>query len=130
MIRRLLPPCALVVQAALSAACATAAVQVPGGGATEQHYFGYVRVVRHATSSTPVSVSDVRALGLRVGGGLGVGYLRDRQLVVPLDCRVVFLVEDQPQIDHAARLAAQLPTEGRCVVLARQPLLERKELTP
>jgi hypothetical protein len=101
------------------AGCATAPVDLRAAEPMREHYFGYVKVIRQATTPRDVSATDVSVIGLRVHGGLGVGYVRDRQLVVPLDCRVVFIVETQQQIDHALRLTNDASPHERCVVLAR-----------
>lgn len=67
-----------------------------------RHYLGYVRVVvPQAEAGQPVYVSDVSTLGIRVSDGFGVGFMRDKQVVVPLDCRLVVLVATQKQLDDA-----------------------------
>lgn len=44
------------------------------------------------------------SIGLRVESGLGIGYFRDKQVVTPLDCRTVFLVKSQEQLNRTMAL--------------------------
>lgn len=92
-----------VLLSATMGGCASSAIVQPDGTMVRR-YFGYVRVeVPQAEASQPVYVSDVSAVGIRVGDGFGVGFLRDKQVVVPLDCRLVVLVSTQKQLDDAVR---------------------------
>lgn len=69
-----------------------------------RHYFGYVRVeIPQAAASRPVHISDVAALGVRIDGGFSIGASRDRDLVIPMDCRIVVLVANQAQLDDAIK---------------------------
>lgn len=75
-------------------------------GFVERHYVGYVKVLvpdSHSRGSR-VSASDVSAVGLRIQDGVGVGYFRDREVTTPLDCRVVFLVKDNKQLEETVNL--------------------------
>lgn len=95
-----------LVVALLLAGCASSP-RVEPDGSLVRHYLGYVKVVvPQAESRYPLYTADTTVLGIRVGDGIGVGYVRDRQVHVPLDCRVVLLVANQAQLDHALR---QLP---------------------
>jgi len=83
--------------------CASS-VTVQPDGTMVRRYLGYVRVeVPQAEASQPVYVSDVSTVGIRVGDGFGIGFLRDKQVVIPLDCRLVVLVSTQEQLDDAVR---------------------------
>lgn len=106
--------------AALLAGCASAPVVEPDGTLV-RHYVGLVKVVvPQAHARSPVYSSDVSVIGLRVGGGIGVGYVRDRQVVVPLDCRVVLMVATQAQLDDAvARMPQALDGVKACAVVDR-----------
>ena len=91
---------ALLVAVILSG-CASSAIVQPDGTIVRR-YLGYVRVVvPQAEAAQPVYVSDVSTLGIRIGDGFGIGFLHDKQVVVPLDCRVVVLVATQKQLDDA-----------------------------
>lgn len=97
----------------------TAMADITPDGALVRHYFGYVRVVvPQAAADQPVYTSSTSILGLYAGRGVGIGYVRDRQVVVPLDCRLVMLVASQQQLDHAMqRLSALGKTEGLCAAV-------------
>ncbi len=115
-----LPLC--LVALALSG-CASVGTIEPDGSLV-RHYVGYVKVVvPQAAARGAVYTSDVSVLGLRVGNGIGVGYSRDRQIVIPLDCRLAVLVANQAQLDDAvARLNTLFSTRDICVVV--NPSLE------
>ena len=100
--------------------CASAPVVEPDG-ALVRHYLGYVKVsVPQAAAQGALYTSDVTVLGLRVGGGVGLGYVRDRQVVVPLDCRLAILVATQAQLDDAlARLPTLVGKAGICAAIDR-----------
>lgn len=104
--------------AAALAGCGTTA-RIEPDGSLVRHYLGYVKVVvPQAASRNAVYTSDVSVIGLRVGNGVGVGYSRDRQVVVPLDCRLAVMVANQAQLDEAlARLPALLDRSGVCAVI-------------
>ena len=83
-------------------------------------------VVPLAAARGAVYSSDVSVVGLRVSNGVGVGYSRDRQVVVPLDCRLAIMVANQAQLDDAlARLPALLGNSGICAVI--NPFIESGE---
>jgi hypothetical protein len=98
--------------------CASVPVVEPNGSLV-RHYLGYVKVaVPQAAAQNAVYTSDVTVLGLRVGGGVGLGYSRDRQVVVPLDCRLAIFVATQAQLDDAiTRLSDLVGKKGVCAVV-------------
>lgn len=108
----------MVVAASCLGACASAPVIEPDGTLV-RHYLGYVKVaIPQAVAQRPVYVSDVTVVGLRMANGIGVGYSRDRQIVVPLDCRLVLLVATQAQLDAAVdRMPAALASANACAVV-------------
>ena len=89
-----------------------------------RHYVGYVKVaVPQTVARGAVYTSDISVLGLRVGNGIGVGYSRDRQFVIPLDCRLAVLVANQAQLDDAVtRLNSMFGHQEVCAVV--NPSLE------
>jgi hypothetical protein len=103
--------------------CASVGTVEPDGSLV-RHYVGYVKVaVPQAAAHEAVYISDVSVLGLRVGGGIGVGYSRDRQMVIPLDCRLAVLVANRAQLDDAvARLNTLFGNRDICAVV--NPSLE------
>jgi hypothetical protein len=123
-------PSLLLLLATLSATpaltgCAGAPYLEPDGTLV-RHYLGYVRVaIPQAAGRSPVYTSDVTVYGLRAGGGLhkeegfSLGYARERQVVVPLDCRVVVMVRTQAQLEHAHRaLSALVDTGSACAAVS------------
>lgn len=83
--------------------CAFSSTVQPDGTLVRR-YLGYVRVeAPQAEASQPVYLSDVSTVGIRIDNGIGIGFLRDKRVVVPLDCRLVILVSTQRQLDDAVR---------------------------
>ena len=87
-------------------------------GRVERQYLGYIKVIVPDSSSSRVSASDVTAIGLRIENGLGFGYFRDREIVTPLDCRLVFLVQDQAQLEKTTQfLETTMKGENICAAI-------------
>jgi hypothetical protein len=91
-------------------------------GAIAHHYFGYVKVINPASQdhSRQVLGSDVSTLGIRIGNGVGFGYMRDQYLSIPLDCRFVIFVKDKQQFDYVAAQVFDKFEEGPCVGILRE----------
>lgn len=83
------------------ASCGPLATTRPDG-VVERHYFGYVKVLVPDSRSTTgrIAASDVTSFGIRWDNGLGVGYFSNKEIVTPLDCRVIFLVKDREQLNR------------------------------
>lgn len=92
-------------------------------GTIAYHHFGYVKVIvpnTYSSTDKTVSATDVSTLGIRLQNGIGVGYFRDKQVVVPLDCHTVFLVSNQEQLDKAISTLNEIhKTEGVCAAIYR-----------
>ena len=88
-------------------------------GLVERHYLGYVKIiVPDSTSATSrVSASDIMAIGLRIENGVGFGYFNDREIVTPLDCRLVFLVRDSMQLNKTTQFL-QTTMKGKDICAA------------
>jgi hypothetical protein len=91
-------------------ACALGTTVHADGSAT-RHYLGYVAVTMPRPGGKVYS-SETSVVGLRIDNGVGVGYVRDRMVVVPLDCRTVLLVANQRQYDGAVRHLHELGAQG------------------
>jgi hypothetical protein len=127
-------PLWLIVLASISG-CTSVATIEPNGSLV-RHYLGYVKVaIPQAAARGAVYTSDVSVVGLRIasghdggiGSGIGVGYSRDRQVVVPLDCRVALLVANQAQLDDTiARLTPYISKGSLCAAVS--PSLETTPL--
>lgn len=116
------PRAALCVATALACAGCASAPAIQPDGTLVRHYLGYVKVVvpqaMDGRGNQPVHTSETTVLGLRVGDGMGLGYVRDRQVHVPLDCRLVVLVANQAQLDQAvARLSVLDGLPGACAAV-------------
>ncbi|GJM30601.1 MAG: hypothetical protein DHS20C17_32360 [Cyclobacteriaceae bacterium] len=102
---------ALLLLLLLGAGCST----VNPDGTISRHYFGYVKVIIPGTKGD-VSAVDITTVGLRIGKGIGLGYLHDYRLAAPLDCRIVVIVKNQNQLDHAVNMLSKME-ENLCVAV-------------
>ena len=87
-------------------------------GSIAYHHFGYVKVVlpsSHNNGSERITNTDITTTGIKVGDGVSVGYMRDKKIVVPLDCKTVILVSNQEQLDKTIQLLKQFDVkDGLC----------------
>jgi hypothetical protein len=81
-------------------------VTIRPDGMVERHYLGYVKLLvpPSFSKSSRVWSADVTALGIRIQNGLGIGYFRDQEIVTPLECHIVVLVKNKPELDHFVAL--------------------------
>jgi hypothetical protein len=116
----LLQHAALAGAAALLAGCTALTVDNGEGMRGKRTYVGVVHIEEPADPNDPpqssrVQVLDVRTLGVRFGGGVSVGYLNDRLISVPLDCRVVIFIRSISELDQAEALLRNLLKEEACI---------------
>lgn len=92
-------------------------------GYVARHYFGYVKLVvpDSYSETTRVSAADVKAVGIRIENGVGVGYFHDQQVVTPLDCRLVVMVRDKEQLRAAAEQLATISGGDLCAAVYPVP---------
>jgi hypothetical protein len=108
-------PIALAIGLAASSCVGTIDTAKP----TTTSYLGLIRVVVPPDETSRVIAFDVKAVGLRVGNGFGIGFFDDDRLYVPLDCRTVILVANQSQLDSAIHTVKNMG-EDICVALKPQ----------
>jgi hypothetical protein len=88
--------------------------RLAGNGRTT--YVGVVTVdVQTPNAQSGVVSVGGTALGLRIRNGFSAGLVRDHLLYVPEDCRVVFLVKTQEQLNSALNRLKVMP-ESVCAV--------------
>lgn len=113
----------IILGTSLLLSCSPITTVAPDG-TISYHHFGYVKaIVPNTYNSTEktVSATDVSTLGIRLQNGIGVGYFRDKQVVVPLDCHTVFLVSNQEQLDKAiSAFNATNKKEGVCAAIYKE----------
>jgi hypothetical protein len=102
------------------AACVTTITAPPGGIAAT--YLGVVRIETTTdpikSAAAPVVSIDTTAVGARIQRGLGFGFFNAREIYVPMDCRVVFLVRTTDQLYDALRRLGSVK-ESVCVSVDR-----------
>jgi hypothetical protein len=82
----------LLVASLIQTGCTTI-VATSDKDAVTHHYLGYARMILPRQTSKSVFSTSMTAIGVYSSNGVGVGYVRDENLVVPLDCRVVVFVD-------------------------------------
>lgn len=100
--------------------CTTVSIETPDGFGGDRTYLGIVTLrapydTAQVANLPRVRQYDVTTVGLRLKDGLGLGYLRDRWLVVPLDCRLVVIVRSGDELRHAARMLQLNSGESPCL---------------
>lgn len=102
------------------------ALLVSGCGSREQSPPDNVPITRYYgffKTSAPNQIADdgrlgayeISGVGVRANNGIGVGYFHEKILSIPLDCRLVVLVNDIQQLEQALNTIKTLQGEGACV---------------
>lgn len=97
--------------------CATIDLNQRGGAIEPRSFFGFVRVIpatNDGAASGGIRRLELTTVGIRVGSGLSVGYVRDSLLSVPLDCRMAVFVRSRSELDHAVATLKALGKEELC----------------
>lgn len=107
-----------LVIAAAGALCACTQVGPSREGTL---YFGLVRVSasntdKNVASSGEILATDTSGVGLKFGDGFGAGYFHDQRYVASPDCRVLFLVRTQEQLNEITKRLANFK-EGICAAV-------------
>lgn len=99
--------------------CTTLSVDSAGDARGKRTYVGIVTVWAPSDADDPLAAPrirqmDISTLGLRLGNGVGMGYLRDRLLSIPLDCRLVVFIRSTADLAHAEKLLRATTQENLC----------------
>ena len=90
-------------------------------GNVVSHHFGYTRFEAPSSVSKNTvgdfKVNDIRTWGIRIERGVGIGYSRERNEYIPMDCRLVIRVANEEQMEKAQNLLTNLEKEGLCVTV-------------
>lgn len=85
------------------------------------HHFGYTRFEAPPSVSKNTDgdfkVNDIRTWGIRISRGVGIGYSRERNEYIPLDCRLLIRVANEDQMEKVQHLLTNLEKEGICVTV-------------
>lgn len=90
-------------------------------GNVVSHHFGYTRFEAPSSVSKNTvgdfKVNDIRTWGIRIERGVGIGYSRERNEYIPIDCRLVIRVANEEQLEKTQNLLTNLEKEGLCVTV-------------
>ena len=111
---------ALALTAIVLTGCSTLTIDGADGLRGKRTYVGVIRVEAPINPDDPLAPSRVRMLevttwGLRIDRGLSVGYLNDRLVSVPLDCRFVIFIRSTQELAQAEALLRNLSKEDTCI---------------
>ena len=81
------------------------------------YHMGYVKIVEVDGSTVGVESKAVRTIGVRVGDGIGIGYFDEKRIAIPLDCRLVIIVQTKTQLDEMLRRLEGLQRRELCVAI-------------
>lgn len=68
-----------------------------------------------AVTQMGVRQIDVTTVGLRLDRGVSLGYVRDRLLSLPFDCRMVVFIRSTSELAHAERVLRAATKEELCI---------------
>lgn len=111
---------AVLLAGLLASGCTT---RLPDGS-TRRHYFGYAVVTVPAPSSANerMLVREVRNCGLGVGAGSAVlGFGAERHIALPLDGRMLVVVQTDEQLQRTLQFIKENPELGLCVTKQKNP---------
>lgn len=57
---------------------------------------------------------EISGVGVRADNGIAIGYVHEKILSIPFDCRLVILVNDTQQLNQALETLEKLQREGTC----------------
>ncbi len=85
-----------------------------------EHHFGYVRIIKPPRSNVNDAfvVQETETYGLKIQNGFTLGYEHDGLISIPLDCRMVAVVETKEQLDHLIGALTQLEGEKLCATVS------------
>lgn len=74
-------------------------------GKTETRMVGFIHLYAYRFSGDEARAVATRlqSFGIRLGGESGIGYFDEREVVLPFDCRIVFLVRTDAQLRAAEK---------------------------
>lgn len=89
-------------------------------GKTETRLMGFVHLDTYKSSGRNANLvaTRLRSVGVRIGGKSGLGYFDESEIIVPLDCRIVFLVQNDAQLLATKRIIDDDPI-GRNLCMTR-----------
>jgi len=84
------------------------------------HHFGYVKVIKPPVypKNKEINVSGVSVLGFSVGEGLTIGYKNSEFVKVPIDCRVLVIVDDSSQFSHLLTEISNIQGDEICATVS------------
>jgi hypothetical protein len=100
--------------------CSSVSIETTDGLAGRRTYVGVVTVEApldpaNATELPRVRQLDVATFGLRLDRGVSLGYLQDRLISIPLDCRLVIFIRSAAELEHAAKMLRAISKDDICV---------------
>lgn len=110
-------PVLVLCSSALSG-CTTISTDEAGRKVT--HHFGYARVTDSPSRpiTMPFDANSTTLVGLSVGKGIALGYKTKSVISVPLDCRILVVVENDAQLDHIISHLSHLKDERLCATVS------------
>jgi hypothetical protein len=110
-----LPKLVLITSSLLSMSC-TSHTSIDEKGRTVVHHFGYVQVIKPPLIdlNNEMNVTGVTTFGLTVQDGITLGYKENKTISVPLDCRVLVILENKEQLDRFIKHINNIEGEEIC----------------
>lgn len=94
-------------------------------GSIRKHYFGYTVVTfpREGGNCNSINAKEIKNFGFAAGLPLfvSVGFLKEKRVALPPDCRLFIEVQTDKQFEEAIQLAKQLNNLQICVIQSTHP---------
>lgn len=109
----------LITYSLLSMSC-TSHISIDEKGRTVAHHFGYVQVIKPplVDLDNEINVTGVKTFGLTVQDGITLGFKENTTISVPLDCRVLVVVENKEQLVRFIEHIKNIEGEKICSTVA------------
>ena len=110
----------LLISTSVLFAQACAYTSVDEKGRTVIHNFGYVKLVKPPIypNKSEINVTGVELIGFSVGEGFTLGYKSNEIIQVPLDCRVLIIVENSEQFEHLLKEFKIIKGDNICATIS------------
>ena len=105
----------LITSSLLSISC-TSHISIDEKGRAVAHHFGYVQVIKPplVDFDNEMNVTGVKTFGLTIQDGITLGFKENKTISVPLNCRVLVVVQNKEQLDRFIEHIKNIEGEEIC----------------
>jgi len=84
------------------------------------HHFGYTKIIKPPIfpDNNKINITGAKLLGFSIGEGFTIGYKSHEIIRVPLDCKVLIVVENSTQFQHLLDEVTSIKGDDICVTVS------------